>query len=330
MPGLISETPYQHITVKELAPTFVAEVQGVDFSKPIEPEVFQEIKDALAKYGICVFRNTGLDDTRHVEFSKLLGDLDDIKPYLTNGRKPRFPYYELFDAGNLDDAGNVIPVDSPRTHYNKGNGLWHVDSSFNPRRASYSLLLAHTIPPQDTGGETHFADTRTAFDDLPQDLKSQLEENDYVVAHSLFHSRKMGSPEYFKDLNPLEYKMSRHKLLQTHEPSGRKNLYIARHAHHIEGLSPEKSDELLDHLIKFATQEKYVCSVGWEQAGDLVIWDNTCVMHRATGGSFEGKFPRDMRRTTVHDGSSTAWGLNAVGDRKLGFVDPAVAKAADT
>ncbi len=52
MPGLISETPYQHITVKELAPTFVAEVQGVDFSKPIEPEVFQEIKDALAK--VCL------------------------------------------------------------------------------------------------------------------------------------------------------------------------------------------------------------------------------------------------------------------------------------
>lgn len=68
---------------------------------------------------MCVFRNTGLDDTRHVEFSKRFGELDDIKPYLTNGRKPRFPYYELFDAGNLDDAGNVIPLDSPRTHYNK-------------------------------------------------------------------------------------------------------------------------------------------------------------------------------------------------------------------
>jgi len=87
---------------------------------------------------------------------------------------------------------------------------------------------------------------------------------------------------------------------------------------------------MLDQLIEFATQEKYVCSVEWVQEGDLVIWDNTCVMHRATGGSFQGRFKRDMRRTTVHDGSTTAWGLNSVGDRKLGFVDPVVAKAADT
>jgi alpha-ketoglutarate-dependent 2,4-dichlorophenoxyacetate dioxygenase len=211
----------------------------------------------------------------------------------------------------------------------QGNGLWHVDSSFNPRRASYSLLLAHTIPPPNTGGSTFFADTRTAFTDLPSNLKTQLEENDYVVAHSLFHSRKLGSPEYFKDLDPLLHKMTLHKLLQTHEPSGRKNLYIARHAHHIEELPKESSDKLLDELIEFATQEKYVCSVEWEQDGDLVIWDNTCVMHRATGGSFEGRFKRDMRRTTVHDGSGTAWGLNSVGERKLGFVDPVVAKAAE-
>jgi Taurine catabolism dioxygenase TauD, TfdA family len=71
------------------------------------------------KYGVLVFRDTGLDDTRHVEFSKRFGELDDIKPYLTNGRKAKFPYYELFDAGNLDDEGNPIALDSQRSHYNK-------------------------------------------------------------------------------------------------------------------------------------------------------------------------------------------------------------------
>ena len=97
------------------------------------------------------------------------------------------------------------------------------------------------------------------------------------------------------------------------------NLYVARHAHHIEGLSPEESDALLDKLISHATQEKYTLEIPWHGVGDLVMWDNTCVMHRATGGSFEGRFKRDMRRTTVHDGSSTAWGLNEKGDVKLGF-----------
>lgn len=113
--------------------------------------------------------------------------------------------------------------------------------------------------------------------------------------------------------------MSRHKLIQKHEPSGRMNLYVAKHAHHIEGVSEERSNELLKTLIDHATQDKYTISVPWNGPGDMVMWDNTCVMHRASGGSFEGKYPRDMRRTTVHDGSSTAWGLNDKGEVKQGF-----------
>jgi len=268
---------------------------------------------------VLVFRDTGLDDTRHVEFSKRFGDLDDIKPYLTGGRKSKFPYFELFDAGNLDDNNQVIALDAQRSHYNKGNTLWHVDSSFNPRRASYSLLLAHIVPPANTGGDTGFADTRTAWDDLPEDLKQELLDNDYVAAHSLFHSRKLGSPEFFANLNPWDHKMTRHKLIQKHEPSGRMNIYVAKHAHHIEGVSPERSEELLQTLIDHATQDKYTINVSWHGPGDMVMWDNRCVMHRAKGGSFEGKYARDMRRTTVHDDSSTAWGLNTVGEVKQGF-----------
>ncbi len=76
-----------------------------------------------SQYGVCVFRSTGLDDTRHVEFTRLFGELDDIRPYLTGGRKAKFPYVELFDAGNLDDAGNVIGVESQRAHYNRVRSL---------------------------------------------------------------------------------------------------------------------------------------------------------------------------------------------------------------
>ncbi len=113
--------------------------------------------------------------------------------------------------------------------------------------------------------------------------------------------------------------MPRHKLVQKHEPSGRTNLYIAKHAHHIEGLSLEKSDELLERLIAHATKEKYTIEVPWHGVRDPVMWDNTCVMHRTTGGSVEGRHARDMRRTTVHDASSTAWGLNDKGEVKRGF-----------
>ena len=138
-------------------------------------------------------------------------------------------------------------------------------------------------------------------------------EKDYVVCHSLYHSRKVASPEALPGITPEDYFMSRHKLIQRHEPSGRMNLYIASHAHHVEGVSAEKSKELLSFLYKHACQPKYVVSIDWQ--------NNTCVMHRAAGGSFEGKFRRDMRRATVHDGSSQAWGLNEQSNDRMGYVN---------
>ncbi|KAF2651587.1 alpha-ketoglutarate-dependent 2,4-dichlorophenoxyacetate dioxygenase [Lophiostoma macrostomum CBS 122681] len=320
MPGLVQERgPFKTLTIKELHPNFGAEVTGVDFPNPSE-EQFEEILQAMAKYGVCVFRSTGMDDTAHVEFSRRFGELDDIRPYMTSGRKMRYQYYEMFDAGNVDEDDNVIDPDSPKAQYQKGNALFHVDSSFNPRRASFSLLRAYALPPPGHGGNTEFADSRTAFEELPSSLKSELLEKDYVAAHCMAHSRKLGSPEFFKDVDVSTQPMHRHKLIQQHEPSGRMNVYVAAHAHHIEGLSSFNSDQLIKKLLDHVSQEKYRISVPWVNPGDLVIWDNTCVLHRAGPGTFAGKYKRDLRRTTVHDGSSTAWGLNEKGlDRRPGF-----------
>ncbi|KAF2098050.1 alpha-ketoglutarate-dependent 2,4-dichlorophenoxyacetate dioxygenase [Rhizodiscina lignyota] len=318
MPGIIQETPFKTITVKELHPTFGAEIIGVNFPNPDE-EQYREVLAALAKYGFCAFRNTGMDDADHVAFSRRFGDLDDIRPYMTGGRKPRYEFYELFDASNLDQDGGILDPNSQRSQYNKGNGLFHVDSSFNPRRASFSMLRAVELPPPGTGGNTDFADSRTAFDELPEALKEELLRENYVGAHCLAHSRKTAAPEYFKDLDPTESKMHLHRLVQKHEPSGRNNLYIAAHCHHIEGMDPEKSKELLSTLMNHVTQKKYTVTVPWFNPSDLVIWDNTCVMHRAAGGEFEGKYRRDLRRTTVHDSSPTAWGLNEAVDSRQGF-----------
>lgn len=173
------------------------------------------------------------------------------------------------------------------------------------------------------GGETEFADSRTAWDELDEKLKKELLERDLVGAHTLLHSRKLGSPEFFADLVPESEPMMRHKIVQTHEPSGRTNLYLSTHCHHLETsdckpLPIGESEALFKRLLDHVTQPKYVMSINWLNDGDMVAWDNTGVMHRATGGSFEGKYVRDVRRTTVHDDSSTAWGLNA-GQEARGF-----------
>lgn len=169
------------------------------------------------------------------------------------------------------------------------------------------------------GGSTQFADSRAALDDLSPFLKKKLLEKDYVACHSMHHSRKAAAPEAFAQLNPTDYPMGRHKLVQRHEMSGRMNLYIAAHVHHIEGLKEEESKALFEELFAHATRDSNVVEVEWMAPGDLVIWDNTCVMHRAVKGEFLGKYRRDMRRTTVHDSSSSAWGLNEHSDYRQGL-----------
>jgi alpha-ketoglutarate-dependent 2,4-dichlorophenoxyacetate dioxygenase len=221
----------------------------------------------------------------------------------------------------LHNCTHYNPSPLTKTHSlsnTQGNTLFHVDSSFNPRRASYSLLRAAELPPPETrGGNTEFADSRTAFDELSGALKSQLIQNDYVAAHSLWQSRKLASPEAFRDVDPGDYYMSRHKLIQMHEASGRMNLYIAAHVHHIEGLPAVESEKLVKELLAHATQQRYVLNMEWKNVGDLVVWDNACVLHRAV--LVEGRWKRDMRRATVHDGSKGAWGLNEKSDLRQGL-----------
>ncbi|KAH8778506.1 hypothetical protein F5883DRAFT_215803 [Diaporthe sp. PMI_573] len=322
MPGTIQEPSPEGLTVKELHPTFGAEIEGVDFENLSDAQ-FAEIKAALAKYGFVVFRRTGLTDDTHVAFSRKLGELDNIKRYLTPGRKLRYEHLELFDAGNLDAEGDIVPPDHPRAHYNKGNALFHVDSSFNPRRSSYSLLRAVIIPPQGEGGNTEFADARTAWDDLDQETRARLlgagGDAGLVGAHSISHSRKLADPEYFKDLDPEAGPMARHRMAQVHEPSERMSLYVGAHLCYVEGMDRAESGELIGRLYEHVTQPKYVTSVGWEGLGDMIIWDNRAVLHRATGGPFEARFKRDMRRTTVHDDGSYAYGLNDVSQEATGF-----------
>ncbi|KAF4547903.1 Taurine catabolism dioxygenase TauD-like protein 2 [Elsinoe fawcettii] len=312
-------TPKHNLEVIPLHPTFGCELRGLDWTKPISPDVYTEIREVVNKYGAVVCRNTSLTDEAHIEFSSYFGELDDVRPYQKAGRTHRLKYPELFDAGNIDPAtGKAAPLSAAQVIGNKANEQFHVDSSFNARRAGHSLLLAHKLPPSGTGGATEFADSRTAYEDLSEGTKAKLEGK--IAGHSLFHSRKKAVPEYFFDMDPSKKEISRHELVQKHEWSERMNLYIASYTHHIEGMPAEESTALIEELLAHVSKPKYRLTIDWEQEGDMIIWDNTSVMHRATGGSYEGVYPRDMRRTTVKDMSSKKYGLNGEGsDWRVGL-----------
>lgn len=276
------------------AGAFVAEVSGVDLSRPLHSATLHDLISAMDRYAVCVFRATALNDESHIAFSRLLGKLEHA-PRLFGKNLTRFNHPELFDAGNLDASGQIL-VDERRRIYNKGNALWHTDSSFNAHRSSYSLLLAHEVPPD--GGDTQFADTRAAYDALPDELKARIE--DLWAEHWLWYSRMLAGYPEPTEQERLAKPPARHKLVQTHPGSRRKTLYIASHASHIIGWPIDEGRQLLRGLIEFATQPQFVQSISWKQPGDLVIWDNRCTMHRAT--PFEDTvYRRDMRRTTVYD-----------------------------
>jgi alpha-ketoglutarate-dependent 2,4-dichlorophenoxyacetate dioxygenase len=287
------------LVVTPLHPHFVARITDVDLSRPVGEDIRRAIERAMDAYAVCVLPGQHLEDEQQVAFSRFYGPLE-VSPGI--GRKSaavspaaRIRHGEIFDISNLDQDGGILGEDNQRASFMLGNQLWHTDSSFRRDSATWSMLHAKAIPP--TGGDTEFADTRAAYDALPDAMKSRLEG--MVAEHSLWHSRsKLGgySPT---DEERQSYPSARHKVVRRHPGSGRNALYIASHASHIVGMPVEEGQALLRELMEFATQAQFVYRHKW-QVGDLVIWDNRCTMHRATPFDAADEV-RDLRRTTIID-----------------------------
>ena len=287
------------IEVTPLHPTLGAEVRGVDLSRPVSPGVFAEIEAAFNRHGILVFPDQRLTDEQQLAFTQLFGPLE-VNPNYAGAKMRLRP--DIADISNLDAEGQVLARDDRRNLFNLGNQLWHTDSSFKRVPAKCSLLSARELPSSGPmgGGETEFADLRAAWDALPEARRRELDG--LVVEHSIFRSRsQIGFADFideiFKQLPPVPQALVRH-----HPASGRTSLYLASHASHIIGWPVEKGRALIEELIAFATQPRFVYQHRWT-VGDLVIWDNRCTMHR--GRPYDDTQRRVLHRTTVSDRANT-------------------------
>jgi alpha-ketoglutarate-dependent 2,4-dichlorophenoxyacetate dioxygenase len=154
------------------------------------------------------------------------------------------------------------------------------------------MLYAYTIPPAD--GETEFCDTRAAYDALSDRMKKEIESLE--AEHSLIYSRAMMG---FTDFSPEERAALggvRHPVVRVHPISGRKAIYLGSHASHIIGMPVPEGRVLVMNLNEHASQRAFVYRHSWRE-GDLVVWDNRSVMHRAL--PYDESYPRDMRRVTT-------------------------------
>lgn len=279
------------LTLRPLHPLFAAEVTGVDLSSPVPDDIFADIHAAFDRYAVLVFPGQPITDEQQLVFSRCFGPLETAPNYA--GTALRLGN-EFTDISNLDHEGRLLDPADRLNRYNLGNQLWHTDSSFKMRRAKCSLLSAREIPP--VGGETQYADMRSAYDALPDKRKREIAE--LLAEHSIAHSRAKTGFDSFNGEAVTALPPVPQRLVDFYPDSGRTSLYLASHASHVIGWPVEQGRALLEELIEFATQDRFVYTHHWT-VGDLVVWDDRCTMHR--GRPYDPTCRRVLHRTTVSD-----------------------------
>ena len=276
------------IVFEPLHEEFGARVLGVDLVLGLRPDTVQSIHDALDTWSLLCFPDQAMNDDAHLALTRHLGEPE--AEHVTLGSTGKVVYFGT--VGNVADDGSKQDAVHPRTRYQTGNELWHSDSSFRAVPTLYSINHAYEVP--DEGGGTCFASMRTAWDRLTHEMQEEIEP--LRVIHDYVFSRTQVAPvnsAHAASLPPVV-----HRLVRRNPASGRKNYYVGSHARSVLGWTcGAKSRELLDDLLARATANEHVYTHAWK-AGDTVIWDNRCLLHRGAGYDAD-RWRRRMRQTRV-------------------------------
>jgi alpha-ketoglutarate-dependent taurine dioxygenase len=255
-----------------------AEVLGVESERLLKDETLPAAcMETLGQHGVLVFRALHVDDETQIAFSKMLDDVGKAEP----AEPPRI-YLVSLD-----------PTKSHTAAYTRGTFYWHIDGAQDDVPTKATTLSAHVIAA--TGGETEFASTYAAYDDLTDAEKERYEG--LRVLHTFESSQRLVNP----DPSPEELARWRekpdkeHPLVWRHR-SGRCSLVIGATASHVVGMDRDEGRALLADLRERATTPDRVYRHEWA-VGDLVIWDNTGVMHRAC--PYDPSSAREMHRTSM-------------------------------
>jgi alpha-ketoglutarate-dependent 2,4-dichlorophenoxyacetate dioxygenase len=285
--------------ITPLHPLFAAEVSDVDASAPLAAPLVAALTAAIDRYSVLVLRDQTLTDEQQIAFAGLFGPPEINIGVHRAAAQRRLTRPEMADVSNVNPQNEVHRRDDARRMFNLGNMLWHTDSSFRDPPGCLSLLYAHAVPSR--GGETEFADLRAAHDALDDETKALIA--DLRAEHSIMHSRATLGFTEFSESEQAALPPVAQRVVRRHPGSGRKTLYLASHASHIIGWPVPEGRLLLRDLVEFATRREFVFVHHW-RAGDLVIWDNRCTLHR--GRPFPAEERRDLRRVTTSDHAAMA------------------------
>lgn len=267
------------------------EITGLDLSRPLPDDAFKLWREAFLACGVIVIRGQHFSDQQHIDFSERFGPLEEFP----DTKDQALGFAKILRVTNIDrDSGGLrsFKNDVGFQSFILGTGSWHIDSSYRKNPGKASLLYALEVPA--TGGGTKFANTNFAYEAMPDDRKQRLAG--ITVVHDFNATRdRFGLPKRPKEVSDKTPPV-RHSLV-TQLPDGKKVLMIGMHADYIEGMERGESEALLDALRDWCTQPRFVHHHRW-RVGDLVMWDNMSILHRAMPYDMEND-RRRLHRTTV-------------------------------
>jgi alpha-ketoglutarate-dependent taurine dioxygenase len=254
-----------------LSPAGGVAITGTDLSQPLSAERRGAVVAAFLAHHVVVFPEQSLTREQQFLFAANFGEVEVHGAH--RGETKRYGVAHVMS--NLGADGKPALRVSKAANYH-----WHTDKPYHPAPPLLTTLYAVELPP--SGGDTEFANMALAHAALSPDMKRRI-AGLRVVFRPAFDDSRPGAD---------------HPLVRTHPDTGRKSLYIGNHSTHIVGMPEADGAALLAELLTHATQPGFVYTHRW-QLGDLVMWDNRCLLHRAVANYAADKYRRVMHRSVV-------------------------------
>lgn len=276
----------QAVRVRPTGAALGADIEGVDLAGPVSPETMTAIKQAWGNHLVLRFRGQRLSDDDLMRFSRQFGELDWAPVAATNDAPEGREY--IMVVSNVVENGQAIG------QLGAYEALWHTDMSYIAEPPMASALYSLEAP--EFGGDTGFCNMYLALETLPVELRAAVEGK--VCVHDASRNSAGELRRGYADAPDASQTVgARHPIVRTHPATGRKALFLGRRRNaYVPGLSLADSEALLDALWEHATKDELTWYQQW-RVGDLILWDNRCVMHRRD--AFDPAARRVMHRTQI-------------------------------
>jgi alkyl sulfatase len=248
--------PANRVEIARLAGNIGAEIRGVDVGGPLPDRDVAEIRHALLTHKVVFLRDQSLDYERQAAFARRLGPVTLGHPIYNS--PDRRPALREMDSKQGTKANH-----------------WHTDLTFIHRPPAFALLHLQVVPP--VGGDTIWANTVTAYQSLPAELRDLADR--LRIVHSNDSDYTDDTVAARADYISTRYE-AEHPAVRVHRETGERSLLLGGFARRIIGYGPVASRELIRVLQEYVTRPEHTVRWQW-RPGDLAIWDNQATMHYA-------------------------------------------------